>query len=29
MTLFFSKMPQTFEIVRSQPACLANAGDAL
>lgn len=29
MTLFFSKMPQTFEVVRPQPACLANAGDAL
>lgn len=22
-------MPQTFEVVRPQPACLANSGDAL
>lgn len=29
MTLFFRKTPQTFEVVRPQPACLANAGDAL
>lgn len=29
MTLFFSKTPQTFEVVRPQPACLANGGDAL
>lgn len=29
MTLLFSKTPQTFEVVKPQPACLANAGDAL
>lgn len=29
MTLFFSKTPQTFEVVKPQPVCLANACDAL
>lgn len=29
MALFFSKTPQTFEVVKQQPACLSDAGDAV
>lgn len=29
MTLFYSNRPQTFEVVKPQPACFANSGDAL
>lgn len=29
ITLFYSKTRQIFEVVKPQPACLANVGDAL